>query len=235
MYTFTTLADFQIVPYSIPSQTGDGAEDTVTPFIAIAEKTNLSALLGFVFHDAFLAALPDRYESKGYEVNDEVLYNNVIYLCIDTHTVAALPTDATKWTAQAQNRWTKILSEQTYVNSLGKKNKWCGMTELCKPLVFAEFVEKFNDYISSMGVVVATVENAKYADAGIRIADGLNTYCKLSCGAFGYLSEVNSLYGYLYSVREDFNDIGIEAGYKSFEEYLCSEFTNPGNVNIFNL
>jgi hypothetical protein len=233
---FTTPEDFKIVPYAIPDQTGDGVNDTLTPFIEKVEADDLIALLGFLFYNAFIEALPEKYNPEtDYAVGAKVLVDTAIYESLQTPNVGQPVTNAAFWVAQPADRWTRLLAGATYLNPDGKKNQWVGMKELCKPMVFAEFLLNFSDYVTAMGVVLAMSENAQRQDGGVRASNAWNNYAKLACGSFDYLSNRNSLYGYLISVKDDFNDIAVDGGYTDFEEYLEENFCNPGNMNVFNL
>lgn len=233
---FVSPADFEVVPYAIPSQSGDGVNDSLPPFIEQAEKTNLSDLLGFILYDALVEALPDSYNAeKDYQVNEEVLVEGVIYRSLQTPNLDNPITDNAFWQAQPANKWTKLLNGETYTNSAGKLNKWVGLKELCRPLVFAEYLLNFNDYLSAMGIVIAVPENSTRTDAGVKASQAWNSYAKTACGNTKSFSEVNSLYGYLLSVKADFDVEVTDKGYVDFEEYLNDNFVHPGQMNIFNL
>lgn len=244
----TTLEDYKVVPYTIPEQTGEGAEDAVTPFIDRVEQDNLVALLGFPFFDALasgIAALPDVWDEEAeYVLDDLVRKGSVIYKALGIVAAGVEPSaNPGDWEVQPDNKWLKLLEGNNYVwQEDGRQYKWVGLHLALVPMVYAEYLTYFTTFQTSVGTTVPMVENGEGVSPAPTIARSWNQYRKLVCRGTEYLgsclnccSGKDTLIGYLLTNAASFDAEVLAAGWGTFKEYLNSNFKAPASRNEFNL
>lgn len=249
---FVTAADFNLQPYNFPNL--DKVPTNFAAFIAQEEERNLRELMGNILYDEFVKQvplLPSSWVSNntpGYAINDLVVYGSDIYKSLVVDNLGVIPdSDGTKWELQLANRWLKLMVGDNYLWDTVKQ-KWYGMKELVKPLIYALWLrDQINDNVSAAGVVQAETENSKVVGSGIRFGRAFNRYSELAVGMLpsrvisnlGYWNRSesylkNSLFGYLWENSTDFDDLVTDTpAYQTFQNYLSSEFQNPGKVDLF--
>lgn len=72
---FTTAADFNVIPYSIPNLAGSGPINTFNTYVDEHEEDILKSLLGKTLYDAFIAGLDEDYpEQRWVDLRDGATY-----------------------------------------------------------------------------------------------------------------------------------------------------------------
>lgn len=240
----TTLGDFTVVPYQIPSQVGEGAVDTVQPFIERVEEDALIALLGFPFYRALVAgleALPDIWnEEVEYALNDLVRKGNVIYKSSISANEGNDPEEnPVIWEVQPDDKWLLLLEGDTYTWE-GKEYTWVGLHKAFIPMVYAEYLTSFTTFQTSVGTTAPLTENADSASPASAISKAWARYRQLVCKGLNPScrtcnSAVDTLIGYLLANEDVFAGDVASAGWDTFKQYLNDNFKDPGSRNDFNL
>jgi hypothetical protein len=247
---FVVQDDFNLIPFNLIGLPEDG---TFQDYIDAQEEERLRKLLGNIFYDVFAAAvtaLPDEYDSATeYVTDDEVRSGIVVWKSLVDANVGQTLEEGVYWTdvtTADQLRWLKLIEGQNYVYS-NRVQKWYGMKAMVKPLIASLWMADNSAGMSNTGKSVPNIENAVNMDAQPEISRAWNRYQLLACGAplftfypnrypyyNGYLSNYDSLYGYLYSVSDDFVDV-VEDYFPDLISYMSENFHNPGRMNQFGI
>jgi hypothetical protein len=237
---FVTQDDFNLIPFNLIGLPEDG---TFQDYVDAQEEERLRKLLGNIFYDAFadaVNALPDEYDATAeYATDDEVRSGIVVWKSLVDANMSEL-VEGANWTATTtadQLRWLKLINGATYVFNY-RTYKWYGMKALVKPLIAALWMSDNSAGMSNTGKSVPNIENAVNMDAQPEICRAWNRYQELACGKCIYypywVSNDDSLYGYLYSVTDDFTD-SVGTYYTSLIAYLSENFRNPRRMNQFGI
>lgn len=237
---FVIPQDFIDFPYNLPKMTDADTIAAFNKFVTRNEAIELRKVLGSDFYIALIAgvtALPAVYvAATNYGIDAKVLYGTGdIYKSKVINNVGVTPgTDGAKWELQAADKWAKLVYGESYTDINEAKENWVGMVELVKPMIYGLWLrDALDTSVQGSGVVQQTSENAKNVDSGIRFSEALEAYSFLIGGVDS--NEVDTLYNYLYTKSENFNDIGVAIPVVGgdFKNYLKYYFTNPGFVNDF--
>lgn len=229
---FTSLTDFQIVPYVIPTQQENA--DGVLLFLNNQERTELEELLGKSFYNALVAgtaALPaDWVETTDYALDAKVVYGKDIYKSLQNPNAGKIPTnEPTYWEIQPVDKWLRLKLGDVYENQNQFENTWVGLVEMLRPCLHAMYLRDYSSHTGGVGVMVANVENSNNVPPEFLISRHYSEYNRIASSC------EDSLISYLRSNSELFDDEVNTKGYRDFKHYLDVNFAAPGSMNAYGL
>ena len=236
---FASITEFRVpprlIPYTSESQAG------IEAFLEGREKDLLVELLGRPLYDELVTywnSLPYEFDAETvYAVDEEVFFGNHVYKCLVITAAGESPTtDPAKWELQTDTKWLKLLYGDPYEYS-GITYNFPGLAESLLEGLYAEYLDKYEAYtVSGNGVTQPYNENSTVVSPDQLICAHWDKYWIACSGdVIGYISQRNSLYGYLISVEADFVAFAQALGYQSFQSYLDYNYGDPGSKNVFGL
>lgn len=236
---FVTKTDFDVPPLNLSGL--DKVSNTFPEFITEQEEEELSKLFGVRFWEAFKAgldALPSAWvATTDYAVDALVVSGSKIYKSLQNPNLNHAVTDGAYWAEQVANRWLLLREGDLYTYN-DVEYKWVGMTAMVKPMIYSLWVKyRVNDQMAAIGNVKSKAENSEIVSPNVRICRAWNQYDSYAINSRRGTVDVhyaNTLFGYLWTNSEDFDDV-VTPEYSDFEQYLLCEFLCPGRQNVFDL
>jgi hypothetical protein len=149
---FTTDADFDAMPYNIPSDSVD-APEALASFINRTEQEILRKLLGSVLYNEFITA---------------------IFVDITADPLVA------KDDADIDQKWLDLRDGAEYeIEGLTDCTfRYDGIINFMVPYVYSEWLAANHDHLTAMGNSLASVENAQMISPAKRIVKAYNTFSR---------------------------------------------------------
>lgn len=172
---FTTDADYDAMPYNIPSDTVD-APEALNTFITRTEQEILRKLLGSVLYNEFITAIVIDIDADPLVMKDD---------------------------ADIEQKWLDLRDGADYIINEDTDDeetfRYDGIKNFMIPYVFSEWLGANHDHLTAMGNSLASVENAQMISPAKRMVKAYSVFY----GYVGNCTKnENTLWGFL-DVNDD--------------------------------